>query len=468
MGVGAAIGGIAGGLLGAAGPIAGGLLSKPGQPTSTAGVVPGRDQSIGYGTNDALLQLGIYDPTVLLQAGPLNQALAAYASSPQTSKNQRQEAKALILLFEQYASALSRGEVPDSQLTNLQGFEKSRLLNDSATGIQYRTYTNPATQEVIRLNVGVDLEGRFGQKLGTEKDKATGAVYDVYQDPASGNRIRVSRLRDAVAADGQKYKIFTDPITGVETKIYGGGRPDEAKVNDLAKRVGRISSQLGINVQELFDREVAFRDQVSEKSVGRQNLADLTAQSREYTMRQIAQLGLDLPSATATDLASLKATEKDRLLRELGVATEDQRNLLLRQANYGNFNPGRAVGELEKQSLMSSQNADTDALGRAFALISSQQGITSNQLGILRGLIDPQAEQNRAFGALRVGAASPGQIGASQANTAVGQGISAGAGNLGNAFALAGAALGQRGRPSTPAYQSPTEFNLQYGDYYNQ
>jgi len=99
---------IASGVLGAAGSVGGGALNKQSTsaPISTAGLASGGfDPAVSAATFDALLQLGIVDPTVLQQASPLRMALAEFSQQPLSAAarraSQRQLGRILDLVQQQ-------------------------------------------------------------------------------------------------------------------------------------------------------------------------------------------------------------------------------------------------------------------------------------------------------------------------------------------------------------------------------
>lgn len=195
------------------------------------------------------------------------------------------------------------------------------------------------------------------------------------------------RLREALLQEGD------DAL--VRFGILGSERPGVTLAG-----LQRIAAAAGFeSFRDLVTAEEQFQQVVPQRIAEQERLAGLSRGRTLQAQEGLATLLANLPAADASALAALRQDERERILRESDRAFDEQRGELLRAANFGGFNPGRAVGDLEERRELTRQSSDLDALSRAVALIQAQQGLAGTQAGLLTALDPAQSAQQAAIAA---------------------------------------------------------------------
>jgi hypothetical protein len=201
---------------------------------------------------------------------------------------------------------------------------------------------------------------------------------------------------------------------------------------DVIRRAAATANLLGMSVDELLQAERQFQSDFDARAGQLQETANLVFEGRLDAREALAALSSNFPVADAESLAALTELERQRIDQELDVASQDT----LQAARIGNFNPGRALGEVEKLR----SNAELDSLQRASALLTSNLNNANQSVFGLQALLDPAAVGNLA--AVRAGAQSPlgPTIDLSKQVTALGAGLREAAHTTGQSIANAGSA----------------------------
>lgn len=184
---------------------------------------------------------------------------------------------------------------------------------------------------------------------------------------------------------------------------------------------------------ELFELESSFQEQVKPLLASAQGAAAGNFKAILDTRSRIVNLISDLPDVSAAGIQKLRGEEKTRLLRDLNRDIDEQSSDLLQLANFGNFNPGRPLGDLEEFRSRATQDADLVALDRALAIIGGQQTATKNQLNILSSEENQRFNITSGIAAADQGLRSPGflQQPTLEPTNALATGLSAAGANLG-------------------------------------
>lgn len=245
-----------------------------------------------------------------------------------------------------------------------------------------------------------------------------------------------------------------DPASGFPNTVRG--ETELGFLNDQSRQeLERLATAAGFTLEELIEQEKGFRSTFGQRLSSLQNRAAQQAQATGAIERNLARIIGDLPDASATGIRELAERERGILDENINRVADEQRLDLLRAGNFGNFNAGRPIGDLEESRFRSLRDSDLSALARAVSQIGAQQEASAGNLSLL------QTERNRRdalasnLGAMRQRTASnPGAITTPRSqNSALGQGISQA---LPTALAAGRAGYDifkgiQQSRPATPA-----------------
>ena len=225
----------------------------------------------------------------------------------------------------------------------------------------------------------------------------------------------------------------------------------------------------GIDVRDLFEREVEYRAKIEPLARKVGTTADTMFDARVQARGMLAGIPGALPDISAGGIEGLKSAELDRLLRDIDRTADERGSDILRTANFGGFNPGRQLGKLEELRFDATQDADLDALGRALALIGGQQSAASTQAGVLSGFLGEGRQALAGPAALRSGSTAGGSIAQGSPrqesgsggfgftdllNTVVNLGA-LGTFGTGTGFLSGLGGLGSGGSPGSPAFDFP-------------
>lgn len=197
--------------------------------------------------------------------------------------------------------------------------------------------------------------------------------------------------------------------------------------------VGRALGFLGTSLEELVAAEKSYKAQIEPLAARAGLTSSQILSGRDQARQGIAALPGALPDISAAGINDLRNAERVRIERDIDRLASRGSEDVLRQANFANFNPGRALGELETTRFNAKQDADLDALGRALTLISGQQSAASNQLGLLSGVLGQGRDAVNNFTSTRANQGSPGgAVSSSPGVSGLSQGLSAGGNALQN------------------------------------
>ena len=341
---------IAAGLLSAGGAVAGGLLA----PSQTANQGDPNVGAPGSNINPALqaaqfetlLAFGVVDATSLQLASPLSRLMASVAASPNYDTGQK---AGIFTSFERAFRLYGEG-VPIGTPNTLNG---SPVPGFDALGNQAFTgdITNVDTSHLT------GIPGSFLPVPSADLDPEN------FTDPSS--------------AQG-KIDAFSNTILGLNTF---SDIADDVIIRTLMAESGFT------DLQSLFDAEADYQTQIAPIINRAQGSATANLVARLDAQRQINSIIGDLPDASASGIASLKASEKSRILRDLNLSLDEQQADILAIANAGNFNPGRPLGDIEEFRGRATQDADLEALSRAITLIGGQQNLANNNIGSLQNFL---------------------------------------------------------------------------------
>jgi hypothetical protein len=323
---------IAAGLLGAAGSIGGGLLSSGGSQSVKTQQPPSRDPFsdplTAAASVDTLLNLGIYDPSILATAGPLQRAIQGLQRQTVGIADNDFLNYAVPLLMNEYQQLAGSGE-----LGNLDA-----LLNPSTT---------------------------------LEKD----SLKRVYSDPSLYNIPRKLAM------------------------LIGQKNPDILKttshfIDRLSQVAEKLQATSGMSFPELFAAQKRFQDENAARDQSLSALAKETLKGRIAAANARSEMLQNLSGG----IDSLRAQELARINDQL----DTRKGFLERGANLAGYNPGRALGELEKSRLI---DAPSEALNRAIALITGKGNLVNTLSG-------QTIDQSTNLGQARAGGsvASPGAV----------------------------------------------------------
>ncbi|MGH9427389.1 MAG: hypothetical protein ACRD2L_13940 [Terriglobia bacterium] len=396
----AATAAIVAGVLGAGGSVAGGILSQPKEAKAKAfeggGIDPATDPAIAEATFNALLNIGVLDPDVLLQSSPLNRTIQSFNRENIGIQDQFNFQRDTVAMYDTY-----------------------RLLGGTPESLQ---------------------QAMSSWKAGFATDK-------------TGERVISEGIRS-----GEIDLFASDPLQflALQTSKRTGFMPDVV----LQRRGFGLSGRDPFGV---YSAETRYQSSIGPR---------LEEASRSAEVARQTQLGIPVVRGSLLDqlknqiggapgaIASVREQELARLNRQFDVQGQD----VLKRANQLGFNPGRAIGELETNRVLS---ADLEALNRALALVGGQSNLLGQQIGQLAGIESPVTSNLLQTGSARVtGAPSgPAQFAPSVSNplgAGIAQAVPAGllSYNIANQ-------LGSRGPATQPSLeQALAQFRREgYGDY---
>ena len=251
------------------------------------------------------------------------------------------------------------------------------------------------------------------------------------------------------------FEMFrTDPDAFFEEAVRD---PNLSSNIGLARFIKRgTPAQLALTVMELFQEEVAFRQRIEPILAKAQTTADEVFGARLDARSQLARLAIDLPDASAEAVETLQQQEEERLTRDINRISDEQRTDALKQAQFGGFNPGRIVGDIEEQRGRFLVDADVEARRRAIELITGQQTTAQNEMNLLQQFLGQPQQQAQAISSIRTAGTSAGTSGQSfsggTTSGALGAGIGGGLVSAGDAitnFQLIQAIQALKSKPAT-------------------
>lgn len=259
----------------------------------------------------------------------------------------------------------------------------------------------------------------------------------------------------------------TDPNqvwAAIDSRIRNDyGRNGNRVVNQLITAIG--SGGFG-GPQDLVGRQMSYAKQAAELQSQLDKVRPTVTAGRVAAMEQIIRILQDFPAYTKSDIERLSEVERQR-----------SREGVLQAANVGGFNPAAGLSEIER---------DPNPIARAVSLLSGAQGLGTNALAALNSsLLDPvQAAQaqaqiglNAALGSMSTAAqqamtyAGLNAQSANQNSGALGSGVAAGLGGLGqglSSLAMLDLLKGIGGQPGTGQNQSNNNNNggnYSFGSY---
>jgi hypothetical protein len=171
-----------------------------------------------------------------------------------------------------------------------------------------------------------------------------------------------------------------------DLRLYIEGGASALSAGKLQRLQSYVLSYSGFgSIDELLAADTAYQERLSPMLAAAQEASQGNFAAKLDMQAQVRNLLGDLPDASASGIAALRADEKTRLLRDMNLDVDEQRSDLLEVANAGGFNPGRPLGDLEEFRARATQDADLVALDRALALIGAQQGAAGGNLDLLLG-----------------------------------------------------------------------------------
>lgn len=261
------------------------------------------------------------------------------------------------------------------------------------------------------------------------RQKAIRQINQIIANVQSGMPIHEAILRGTLSpgkADKKLRKLDQD-YPEAQAKL-------DAAVRDaaLSKPIQQFLSFTGYGtLSDLISAEQDYQQQIAPLTSGLGDLSSDLYQAQLGAMQQRADLIGNLPDASAAGIAELRDAERDRLLAGLDEIQKDA----LRQANISGINPGRQLAELDE---FRATDLELEALNRAIGLLSGQQSLAAQGLGILDSAIGVPNQTAAGLASLRVGNPGVGGIvgGVSNAGAlAAGQGVSQGLNTLGGTLA---------------------------------
>jgi len=241
-------------------------------------------------------------------------------------------------------------------------------------------------------------------------------------------------------------------------EMFESGQPiDASKIRGGMKfTLDRILGAAGFSsLEALFAAEGQFRQQIGPIFESARQAAGGNFRANLDVQNQITNLLANLPDASRGGIESLRAEEKERLLRDLNLNVDEQRGDVLELANSGNFNPGRPLGDLEEFRARATQDADLDALGRALALIGGQQSAAGANLDLLYSRNNILFNQATQLASLDQGVGSASLVPIPGRNPSNNNALASGIAAAGNTFGSGILALGNLssggGTSSAPA-----------------
>jgi phage protein D len=160
-----------------------------------------------------------------------------------------------------------------------------------------------------------------------------------------------------------------------------------------------------------MNSERNYQTNITDRLKESQGVANQTLQGRIAAATTRAEM---LQGMTG-NMAGVRDKELTRLNSQYDTAQEG----LIRSANMGGYNPGRALGELNKSRVV---DADLEAWSRAVNLITGQ----TNVLNLLSGQPIDQAAQLAGTRATGTAGSNSTQTGASELGTGIAQVVPAG------------------------------------------
>jgi hypothetical protein len=171
------------------------------------------------------------------------------------------------------------------------------------------------------------------------------------------------------------------------------------------KTLQDLAGSTGLDIKALLDSEATYQSNI-------ENTLKSALENREVRRAVQAQLrqqfsGLATGESPAgLDLAELREAERQRLERDINRIADEQGTDTLRQARFGNFNPGRALGDIEEQRARGLQDADLASLDRAAALLGTEQQLFSNRANLLSSFLTGPEDRANQLASVRASAQS--------------------------------------------------------------
>jgi len=248
--------------------------------------------------------------------------------------------------------------VSASNLDTSPGLKIAEFMNLIEQGI----YDPTSLMQGSPINIAIG-EISSSQTLSNKRKRKIMRDLQVYLDWSRAGRPDRGASFDAV-------------FTGPEAPNLSSGQ-----INRLENMILQFSGYNSMN--ELLAADAAYQERLGPMLQSAEEASRGNFQAKLNMQTQIRDLLADLPDASASGIAGLRAEEKSRLLREMNRGVDEQRSDLLEVANAGGFNPGRPLGDLEEFRARSTEDADLIALNRALSLIGGQQGVAQTNLGLL-------------------------------------------------------------------------------------
>lgn len=202
--------------------------------------------------------------------------------------------------------------------------------------------------------------------------------------------------------DRSDQNEFFQEMSRIVAKLNAGEALDGREQN----RVSQLSSQIGMSLPDFVRAQLDFADDQEQRLAWASQIAELNRQGQFDAAQQYAALIGDLPDVSATGLAGIQGMEKERILRELNRSVDEASQGALQQANFGNYNPGRVLGDLEEARIRGTQDADLASLEYALNALGGQQNLAISRGSMLQNYMQAPTQLAAQLGAIRSGGAN--------------------------------------------------------------
>ena len=237
----------------------------------------------------------------------------------------------------------------------------------------------------------------------------------------------VSRLQEYLAKPGVDIEAL---ISGLS--IPGGGEIFPGQQDFDRQLLLDIAGRSGVDLGTLIRRQVDFN--VNRNALAN-SLAGLTSDNatiRDVSARNLAALAQNMPDVSAAAQAKMAEMQQQILEGDINRISDEMTQYATMQANYGNFNPGRIIGDIREEQQRQLIASPIEAINRATALLGGQQSLAGNAISLYQALLGQQQANSYQTAALRAnaltGTATAG--GATSYPGSLGQGISKAADTL--------------------------------------
>lgn len=226
----------------------------------------------------------------------------------------------------------------------------------------------------------------------------------------------IDKVRAAALQSGSFTRDDLDRLNNALMSLRANGSlsgATDSKVRAVFEKAVRLAGYN--NPDDVLRSQTEFNTNLARLQGEMTPANEATRAARYAALQRMAQTVQDYPGATNADITALEQQMYRQAQTDLDWQAKNAQDEILRAANMGGFNPGRALGQMRGAAGVEAARARTTAIDRAIAMLSGRQGLANTAIAGMQGYLQQPTQNLQAASQIRTGAQiSAAQLAAAQ------------------------------------------------------